>query len=64
MPRNNKLGSTTQPTPMPRDFEGSDTDFSVTRIVDGHAVFPDTEDRGDGVDSWTRQNAHHPELDD
>lgn len=64
MGRNNDLGSTTQSTPMPREFEGSDQDFSVVRSVDGHAVFPDTEDMGDGTDTWTRQNAHHPTKDD
>lgn len=32
------LGSNNTPVPMPRDYVGGSSDFSVLRIIDGHKV--------------------------
>lgn len=57
---NNGMSHDNQEVPMPRDYEGGPSDFTMVRILDGHAVFADAEDRGDGVDQYTRRNAHDP----
>lgn len=35
---NNRLSHTDQATPMPDNYEGGSSDFSLIRTVDGHLV--------------------------
>lgn len=38
MKRNNRLSSSDQKPPIPRDFQGpEENDFSLTRTLDGHS---------------------------
>lgn len=57
---NNGMSHTNQPVPLPRDYEGGSSDFDLVRILDGHAVYAEAEDRGDGTEQYTRRNAHDP----
>jgi hypothetical protein len=74
----NSLSDSDQPCPMPRDFQGPDSDdqadtggyggqnFGIIRQLDGHDHFPTTEQYGaeDGDSRLSYRNVHTPDYED